>query len=128
MDEPVGKVEVELAVEGNPEGREDEHCRVPRAREGLARRSRKMLFLNSQQIENLFVAEVRQAVGGVAVEEDRFPDGELDHAHGGVEHVVDHLGIRFGVCVTNESDIFQITLESLYRRLGKNGRSDHPKR
>ena len=44
VDEPVGKVEVELAVEGNPEGREDEHCRVPRAREGLARRSRKMLF------------------------------------------------------------------------------------
>ena len=39
MDEPVGKVEVELAVEGNPEGREDEHCRVPRAREGLTRRS-----------------------------------------------------------------------------------------
>ena len=44
VDEPVGEVEVELAVEGNPEGREDEHCRVPRAREGLARRSRKMLF------------------------------------------------------------------------------------
>ena len=88
----MGKVEVELAVEGNPEGREDEHCRVPRAREGLARRSRKIFFWNSQQIENLFVAEVRQAVGGVAVEEDRFPDGELDHAHGGVEHVVDHLG------------------------------------
>ena len=44
VDEPVGKVEMELAVEGNPEGREDEHCRVPRAREGLARRSRKMLF------------------------------------------------------------------------------------
>ena len=57
-------------------------------------------FLNSQQIENLFVAEVRQAVGGIAVEEDRLPDGELDHAHGGVEHVVDHLGIRFGICVS----------------------------
>ena len=84
--------------------------------------------MTSQQIENLFVAEVRQAVGGIAVEEDRFPDGELDHAHGGVEHVVDHLEIHFGVCVTNESNIFQITLESLYRRLGKNGRSDHPKR
>ena len=39
MDEPVGEIEVELAVEGNPEGGEDEHCRVPRAREGLARRS-----------------------------------------------------------------------------------------
>ena len=85
-------------------------------------------FLNSQQIENLFVAEVRQAVGGVAVDEDRLPDGELDHAHRGVEHVVDHLGTRFGVCLTNESDILQITLESLYRRLGKNGRSDHPNR
>ena len=39
MDEPVGEIEVELAVEGNPEGGEDEHCCVPRAREGLARRS-----------------------------------------------------------------------------------------
>ena len=86
---------------------------------------RKILFW---LCKNLFVAEVRQAVGGVAVEEDRLPDGELDHAHAGVEHVVDHLGTRFGVCLTNESDIFQITLESLYRRLGKNGRSDHPKR
>ena len=60
------------------------------------------------------------------MEEDCLPHGELDDAHGGVEHVVDHLETRFEICVT--SDIFQITLESLYRRLGKNGRSDHPKR
>ena len=34
----MGEVEVELAVKGNPEGREDEHCGVPWGREGLARR------------------------------------------------------------------------------------------
>ena len=83
--------------------------------------------MTSQQIENLFVAEVRQAVGGIAVEEDRFPDGELDHAHGGVEHVVDHLVLE-SVSPLRQTEILQITLESLYRRLGKNGRSDHPKR
>ena len=53
MDEPVGEVEVELAVEGNPERREDEHCRVPRGREGLARRScnhqEENAFLTSQK-------------------------------------------------------------------------------
>ena len=81
-----------------------------------------------EETEALAEANAEVEAEGEAVEEDGFPDGELDHAHGGVEHVVDHLEIHFGVCLTNESDIFQITLESLYRRLGKNGRSDHPKR
>ena len=38
VNEPVGEVEVELSVEGNPEGCQDEHCCVPGAREGLSRK------------------------------------------------------------------------------------------
>ena len=39
----------------------------------------------------LLISEVRQPVGGVAVDEDRLPDGELDDAEEGVEHVVEDL-------------------------------------
>ena len=74
VDEPVGEVEVELSVEGHPEGGQDEHGGVPGGGEGL------------------LVAHVGQAVGGVAVHEDGLPDSELDDAHEGVEHVVQHLG------------------------------------
>ena len=37
VDQPVGKVEVKLAVEGNPEGCQNKHCCVPTAGEGLRR-------------------------------------------------------------------------------------------
>ena len=37
VDEAVGKVEMELAVEGNPEGCQNKHGCVPAAREGLSR-------------------------------------------------------------------------------------------
>ena len=39
----------------------------------------------------LLIGEERQPVGGIAVEEDRLPDGELDDAKQRVEHVVDDL-------------------------------------
>ena len=39
----------------------------------------------------LLISEVRQPVGGVAVDEDRLPDSELDDAEEGVEHVVEDL-------------------------------------
>ena len=39
----------------------------------------------------LLIGEERQPVGGVAVDEDGFPDCELDDAKQGVEHVVDDL-------------------------------------
>ena len=35
VDEPVSKVEVKLAIEGNPEGCQNKHCCVPAAWEGL---------------------------------------------------------------------------------------------
>ena len=37
VDEPMGKVEVKLSVEWNPEGCQNKHCRVPAVRKGLCR-------------------------------------------------------------------------------------------
>ena len=93
VDEPVGKVEMELAVKGNPEGCQNKHCRVPAAREGLHRNETEVppTFIHLS-VKNLLVSEVREAVGGIAMEEDCLPHGVLDDAHRGVEHVVDHLG------------------------------------
>ena len=95
MNEPVGEVEVELSVEGNPEGCQDEHCCVPGAREGLSRKSPDNIGItekSSDPKEDLLVGEIRKAIGGVTVDEDRLPHRELEDAHRGVEHVVDHLG------------------------------------
>ena len=39
----------------------------------------------------LLISEVRQPVGGVAVDKDGLPNGELDHPEHRVEHVVDDL-------------------------------------
>ena len=47
---------------------------------------------SSDPKEDLLVGEIRKAIGGVTVDEDRLPHRELEDAHRGVEHVVDHLG------------------------------------
>ena len=39
----------------------------------------------------LLIGEEREPVGGIAVEEDCLPDGELDDAKQRVEHVVEDL-------------------------------------
>ena len=49
VNEPVGEVEVELSVEGNPEGCQDEHCCVPGARKGLSRKKSRQ-FQNNWEI------------------------------------------------------------------------------
>ena len=44
-----------------------------------------------EKMRFLLIGEERQPVGGIAVEEDRLPDGELDDAKQRVEHVVEDL-------------------------------------
>ena len=72
MDEAVGKVEVELAVEGHPEGGQDEQGQVPR------------------RGQRLLVGQEGDLPGGAAVDKDGLPHRELGCKS------IDILGFRVG--------------------------------
>ena len=55
VDEPVGKVEMELTVEGNPEGCQNKHCCVPAAREGLSKSRNEIEILPTHRNDSVCV-------------------------------------------------------------------------
>merc|ERR1711936_1369434 len=65
---------MELPVEWHQETTKDEHCQVPLG-----------------ATEGILVTEVRNSVGGTAVNVDALPDCILDHSQEGIPCIVQHL-------------------------------------
>ena len=67
----------------------------------------------------LLVGQKRQPVGGVAVDEDCLPDGELDDTEQRVEHVVDDLARLVPPGLNKIIVIWQSFSTCLVRKVGQ---------